>query len=62
MTLRLTGTIPLPPHRGTGGFDHAAVLATDSRLFVAHPRPTSGSARSMAFAVWQACSLTRRTT
>jgi DNA-binding beta-propeller fold protein YncE len=30
------GTIALPPHRGAGGFDHAAVHAASGHVYVAH--------------------------
>lgn len=36
MTLRLTGHVDLPAHRGPGGFDHAAVRRETGRLYVAH--------------------------
>jgi len=36
MALELTGHIDLPPHRGKGGFDHAALHHASGRLFVAH--------------------------
>jgi DNA-binding beta-propeller fold protein YncE len=36
MALRLTGHVELPPHRGAGGFDHAAVHQRRQRLYVAH--------------------------
>lgn len=36
MTLRLTGHIVLPEHKGKGGFDHAAVHATSGHIYVAH--------------------------
>ena len=36
MALRLTGQIGLPPHRGAGGFDHAAVHRARGRVYVAH--------------------------
>ena len=36
MALRLTGSIDLPPHRGPGGFDHAAVHRALGRVYVAH--------------------------
>ncbi len=36
MSLELQGSIELPAHTGTGGFDHAAVHAATSRLYVAH--------------------------
>ena len=36
MTLRLLGHIDLPPHQGSGGFDHADVHAPTDRLYVAH--------------------------
>lgn len=35
-TLRQTGNIALPPHAGTGGFDHAAVQAQTGHVYVAH--------------------------
>lgn len=34
--LSLVGHIPLPAHRGKGGFDHAAVHAGSGRVYVAH--------------------------
>lgn len=34
--LRLIGHIELPPHRGKGGFDHAAVHARTGQVYVAH--------------------------
>jgi DNA-binding beta-propeller fold protein YncE len=34
--LELVGSVELPPHRGPGGFDHAAVHAPSGRLYVAH--------------------------
>ncbi|HEY3188890.1 MAG TPA: YncE family protein [Solirubrobacteraceae bacterium] len=34
--LRHLGFIDLPPHRGTGGFDHAAVHERSGRVYVAH--------------------------
>lgn len=34
--LRLTGYIDLPPHRGKGGFDHAAVHTASGHVYVAH--------------------------
>ena len=34
MALRAIGTVTLPPHRGSGGYDHASVHA--DRLYVAH--------------------------
>jgi len=34
--LRHTGTIALPPHTGTGGFDHAAVHGRTGHVYVAH--------------------------
>src|SRR5262249_55093908 len=36
MALRLIGHIDLPPHGGTGGFDHAAIHARTEQLYVAH--------------------------
>ena len=36
MALRLTGYVDLPPHRGPGGFDHAAVHRQLARVYVAH--------------------------
>lgn len=36
MALQHLGYIELPPHDGQGGFDHAAVHRTTSRLYVAH--------------------------
>ena len=36
MALWLTGHIDLPPHRGAGGFDHAAVHRARGRVYVAH--------------------------
>ena len=36
MSLRLEGYIDIPAHRGTGGFDHAAVHRGLRRLYVAH--------------------------
>lgn len=36
LPLALTGHIPLPPHRGKGGFDHAAVHADSGHVYVAH--------------------------
>src|SRR5215467_3309381 len=36
MALRLIGHIDLPPHTGTGGFDHAAIHARTAQLYVAH--------------------------
>jgi len=36
VTIRLEGYIDLPEHRGTGGFDHAAVHRGLRRLYVAH--------------------------
>jgi DNA-binding beta-propeller fold protein YncE len=36
MTLRNSGYVDLPEHRGTGGFDHADVHAPSDRLYVAH--------------------------
>ena len=34
--LHLAGYVELPPHRGTGGFDHAAVHAASGHVFVTH--------------------------
>ena len=34
--LSLTGYVPLPPHAGSGGFDHAAVHAATDHVYVAH--------------------------
>ena len=34
--LRLVGYIELPPHRGTGGFDHAAPHVASGHVYVAH--------------------------
>ncbi len=36
MALRAIGTVPLPPHRAPGGFDHASVHRSADRLYVAH--------------------------
>src|SRR5262245_35999416 len=36
MALRLTGHIDLPPHTGTGAFDHAAIHARTGQVYVAH--------------------------
>ncbi len=36
MSLVLTGHVDLPPHRGPGGFDHAAIHRSSGRVFVAH--------------------------
>ncbi len=36
MTLRKMGTIDLPEHCGTGGFDHADIHSSSGRLYVAH--------------------------
>jgi DNA-binding beta-propeller fold protein YncE len=36
MSLRLQGYIDLPAHQHAGGFDHAAVHSSSSRLYVAH--------------------------
>lgn len=36
MPLHLTGYIALPAHRGSGGFDHAAVHAATGHVYVAH--------------------------
>lgn len=35
-TLELAGYVDLPPHKGTGGFDHAAVHAASGHVYVAH--------------------------
>lgn len=37
MALHYAGDIALPPHTGSGGFDHAAVHRRTGRLYVAHP-------------------------
>ena len=34
--LQLMGHVDLPPHQGTGGFDHAAVHAASGHVYVAH--------------------------
>jgi DNA-binding beta-propeller fold protein YncE len=34
--LSLVGYLPLPPHRGKGGFDHAAIHAESGHIYVAH--------------------------
>lgn len=34
--LRLTGHVELPPHKGKGGFDHAAVHAATGHVYVGH--------------------------
>jgi DNA-binding beta-propeller fold protein YncE len=34
--LTLVGHVPLPPHAGSGGFDHAAVHAATGHVYVAH--------------------------
>jgi hypothetical protein len=34
--LSQVGAIALPPHRGKGGFDHAAVHAASGHVYVAH--------------------------
>jgi DNA-binding beta-propeller fold protein YncE len=34
--LTLMGYVPLPPHTGSGGFDHAAVHAATGHVYVAH--------------------------
>lgn len=34
--LQLAGYVDLPPHKGTGGFDHAAVHAASGHVYVAH--------------------------
>lgn len=36
MTLKLTGHVTLPEHKGNGGFDHAAVHAASGQVYVAH--------------------------
>ena len=36
MTLRFTGYVDLPAHKGQGGFDHAAVHAASGHVYVAH--------------------------
>ncbi len=36
MTLKLTGHVTLPEHKGKGGFDHAAVHAASGHVYVAH--------------------------
>jgi DNA-binding beta-propeller fold protein YncE len=36
MTLRLLGHVDLPPHRSSGGFDHADIHSPTDRLYVAH--------------------------
>ena len=36
MVLRPCGEVPMPAHRGTGGFDHAAVHEPTGRIYVAH--------------------------
>ena len=36
MTLKLTGHIILPEHKGKGGFDHPAVHAASGHVYVAH--------------------------
>jgi DNA-binding beta-propeller fold protein YncE len=36
MALRLTGHIDLPAHKGTDGFDHAAIHVRTDQLYVAH--------------------------
>lgn len=36
MTLRLLGHIELPPHRSSGGFDHADVHSPTDRIYIAH--------------------------
>jgi DNA-binding beta-propeller fold protein YncE len=36
MPLKLTGHIELPAHKGSGGFDHAAVHAATGHVYVAH--------------------------
>ena len=36
LPLQLTGHVDLPAHRGSGGFDHAAVHAASGHVYVAH--------------------------
>ena len=36
MSLHLTGHVTLPAHKGSGGFDHAAVYAASGHVYVAH--------------------------
>ena len=36
MSLRLSGYVELPPHKGKGGFDHADIHVASDRLYVAH--------------------------
>lgn len=36
MTLHLLGHVDLPAHRGSGGFDHAAVHSASGHVYVAH--------------------------
>jgi len=36
VALRALGFVDLPPHRGAGGFDHAAVHEATGRIYVAH--------------------------
>jgi len=36
MPLDLKGYIELPAHKGSGGFDHAAVHAATGHVYVAH--------------------------
>ena len=36
MPLHLSGHVELPPHKGSGGFDHAAVHAATGHVYVAH--------------------------
>ena len=36
MSLRAIGTVPLPPNRAPGGFDHASVHCSADELYVAH--------------------------
>jgi len=36
MTFRLLGHVELPPHRSSGGFDHADVHSPTDRIYVAH--------------------------
>jgi DNA-binding beta-propeller fold protein YncE len=35
-SLRLAGYVELPSHKGSGGFDHAAVHAASGHVYVAH--------------------------
>ena len=36
MALKHLGYVDLPPHVGSGGFDHAAVYEATGRVYVAH--------------------------